>query len=494
MPSVHLSDISFAYRDSVPLFDAASATFGPGWTGLVGANGAGKTTLLQIVAGALEPDRGSVDVPRDVVFCPQIVDEPGPEVFQFAAAWDGDAFTLRGRLELDPDELGRWSTLSPGERKRWQVGAALIRDPDVLLLDEPTNHIDVATRDLLVASLHGYRGIGVIVSHDRRLLNELCVRTARIHRTAITIWNGPYDVARLEWERAAAGVASEKDALRAEERRLHRLADRQRRAMEVRQRSDRRSRRQAGAKDSDARSMEKKKRQAGGAKAASADLNRVAARAERTGAAAEQLFVDKPLGTSVFVDYEPPGRRVLLSHHGPLVAGDTVLVPEVEVRVERSSRIWLRGVNGAGKTTLLRALVEGSSLPDGKLLWLPQDQTAAERRQVLRIVETLAAPERGLVLNVVAALGVDPDQVLASELPSPGEARKLTLALGLARHAWCVVLDEPTNHLDLPSIERFEVALAEYPGALVVVSHDERFATAITDHEWVLADGALIES
>jgi ATPase subunit of ABC transporter with duplicated ATPase domains len=98
---------------------------------------------------------------------------------------------------------------------------------------------------------------------------------------------------------------------------------------------------------------------------------------------------------------------------------------------------------------------------------------------------------RGRVLSLVAALGVDPDRLLASAAPSPGEARKLALALGLGRHAWCLVLDEPTNHLDLPSIERLEEALVAYPGALVLVSHDDRFAGACTATTWRVTGGQV---
>jgi ATPase subunit of ABC transporter with duplicated ATPase domains len=94
-------------------------------------------------------------------------------------------------------------------------------------------------------------------------------------------------------------------------------------------------------------------------------------------------------------------------------------------------------------------------------------------------------------MNGVAALGVDPESLLESERPSPGEARKLALASGLARQVWGLLLDEPTNHLDLPSIERLEAALAAYPGALLLVSHDEAFAQQLCDERWVFEDGEL---
>ncbi|MFP2912850.1 ABC transporter ATP-binding protein, partial [Pyxidicoccus sp. 3LFB2] len=97
----------------------------------------------------------------------------------------------------------------------------------------------------------------------------------------------------------------------------------------------------------------------------------------------------------------------------------------------------------------------------------------------------------GRVLSLVAALGVDPERLLASEQPSPGEARKLLIARGLGQHAWALVLDEPTNHLDLPSIERLEVALREYPGALLLVSHDAAFARACTSESWRVEHGQV---
>ena len=156
-------------------------------------------------------------------------------------------------------------------------------------------------------------------------------------------------------------------------------------------------------------------------------------------------------------------------------------------------RIHLVGPNGAGKTTLLQSLARGSDLGADKLLHLPQELGEDATRDLLERVRSLRPDARGRVLSLVAALGVDPERLLASERPSPGEARKLAMAFGLGGGAWCLVLDEPTNHLDLPSVERLEGALAAYPGAVLLVSHDDTFAGRTTTRRWRLEDGRLVK-
>src|SRR5262249_31759625 len=148
---VSFERVSFAFRDSVPLLSDVSLRFGTGWTGIVGANGSGKTTLLRLFAGELAPESGRVvRDPRGLALrrAAQRCDRREPDVTELAATQHGVARRTREALRLEPDSLTRWSTLSPGERKRWQIGAALAAEPGALVLDEPTNHLDAEAREL----------------------------------------------------------------------------------------------------------------------------------------------------------------------------------------------------------------------------------------------------------------------------------------------------------------------------------------------------------
>ncbi|HWM85090.1 MAG TPA: ATP-binding cassette domain-containing protein, partial [Kofleriaceae bacterium] len=143
--AIRAAHLAFAHGDAVPLLEDVSFHLSPGWWGLVGDNGAGKTTLLRLFAGRLRPGAGSLAVEPDwarIALCEQSVAEVPEDAGGLAGAGDGDAIRLRARLRLEPDDLARWDTLSPGERKRWQIGAALFTAPEILLCDEPTNHLD----------------------------------------------------------------------------------------------------------------------------------------------------------------------------------------------------------------------------------------------------------------------------------------------------------------------------------------------------------------
>lgn len=490
MPSLIFRGVAFAFADALPLFEDVSLRLSPGIHGIVGENGGGKTTLLRLAAAQLAPDRGTIhSEPAGalVAYCPQTVDVLGDDIRAFAAAGDGAALALRGMLSLDPTGLERWSTLSPGERRRWQLAAALHSEPDVLLADEPTNHLDGDARYQVIAALAGFRGTALVVSHDRALLDAVTQSTLRVHNAGVEVYALPYSEARAAWEREAEARATERETRKedhaAAARKLAEARDRRARADQERSSS----RRMKNRNDHDARSMGRKV-VIGWAEGRLGRL--VGARKselERAAAAIPAFAGARAVGRSIFVGYEPsPRAHVLRLDVAELRAGARVLLRDVHVAVARNARVHIAGPNGAGKSTLVNALVASATLPPDKLLCLPQEIDPAAAVELLKSARKLPPEERGRTLSLVAALGVDPDRLLASRAPSPGEARKLAIALGLARRVHALILDEPTNHLDLPSIERIEAALEGYPGALVIVSHDDNFAAQLATEQWRL--------
>ena len=495
MPAIRCHDVRLAYQGRAPVLDEVELHLGAGWTGIVGPNGAGKTTLLRAVIGELPASAGAITIdPADasVRLCEQRVDEPGQDVLALAGATDRTAMRWLRRLSLDPSQVERWQTLSAGERKRWQLAGALAAEPEVLALDEPTNHLDAATRTALIEALRRFRGIGLVVSHDRALLDELTRATICVDRGTAAAYPGGYSAARELWEAEAEARRSAWATADAERKRAARLLADARRAESSASKAVSASSRIKGPRDSDGRSMGAKNLAAW----AAAGAGRVVARRRRAldeaEAEAAERTMEKARGRAVELDWEPPARRWLATLDGvALRAGSKLVARDVHVAVARDARIHVAGDNGAGKSTLLAALVAAASIPPDRLLWLPQEIGAEEGRALAAEIAALPGAERGRVGQLAAALGQDPSRALSSGLPSPGEVRKLAIARGLARRVWLVVLDEPTNHLDLPSIERLQDALAAYPGALVIATHDARFAEGLTSDTWQLEKGTI---
>jgi ATPase subunit of ABC transporter with duplicated ATPase domains len=166
----------------------------------------------------------------------------------------------------------------------------------------------------------------------------------------------------------------------------------------------------------------------------------------------------------------------------PLGAQRRLVLPDLAVCPD--DRIGLVGRNGAGKSTLIRHLVTRLELPPERFIYMPQEIDLAASRRILNEVRSLTRRELAPVMTFVSRLGSRPEKLLETDEPSPGELRKLLLALGVARHPWLIIMDEPTNHLDLPSIECLEEALADCFSAVVLVSHDTLLLQRLTQIRW----------
>jgi len=474
-PLLLLQDIHLTFG-ATPLLAGAELSVGPGERlCLVGRNGSGKSTLLKIAADQLEPDGGSRFLQPSVTirYLPQEPDLRGfatTHAFVEAGLAPGDdphrARFLLETLGLTGEEEP--ARLSGGESRRAALARTLAPDPDILLLDEPTNHLDVAAIEGLEEALAAMRSAIVLVSHDRRFLENL---------SRATVWLDRGTTRRLEQGFAAFEEWRDK-VLEEEETDRHKL-DRKI-AMEehwVRYGVTARRKRNQGRM----RALQ--------------DLR----------SARQRARANRPIGDVALAvqDAQLSGKLVIEAENVAKSFGDRPIVRGLTLRVERGDRIGFIGPNGAGKTTLLN-LLTGVLPPDAGTVRLGTNiapATLDQRRDSLdpeaTVTETLTSGRgetvsiNGETRHVVGYLRdflFRPEQARSPvKSLSGGERGRLMLARALARPSNLLVLDEPTNDLDLETLDLLQEMLADYPGTLLIVSHDrdflDRVATSVIAFE-----------
>jgi ATPase subunit of ABC transporter with duplicated ATPase domains len=485
------NSVTFSYPSSErPALRGSSFELAPGWTGVTGENGAGKTTLLLLAAGLLQPSAGSVRGPGDSLYCPQRTDAIPESWEELFFAGDNDAGRLLNSLGIGEDWPYRWETLSHGERKRFQLAVALRRNPGFLAVDEPTNHLDAEASALALEALGTYRGIGLVVSHDRALLDGLCGNCLFLRDGTVTLRPGGVSKGLAEEERERAEQRGARKRLAEEEERLAVEAGRRKRAVEGSR--NRLSKRGLDPKDRDGRGKINLARLSGKDTAAANLHKRMKNRAEEAGEALERAAKPRERKQGLTLEGQRArADRLLFLEPGtiPLGEGRSLSFPELVVRPE--DRIALTGPNGSGKSTLIRLalsrLEADSTVPVPRpLLCLPQELGAGESRAILEATLREEEKFRGEIFARFSLLGSDPRQLFSSALPSPGEIRKLMIARGIFHNPALIIMDEPTNHLDLVSIGLLETALAEFRGALLLASHDEAFLSRLTRRNWAI--------
>ena len=470
-----LTDIHLTFGGT-PLLTGASLDVTAGdRIALVGRNGSGKSTLLRIAAGLIEPDAGERFAhPGALVrYLPQEVDFAGHErVLDYVAAGLGptaDPHVARTLL----DELGLTgteptATLSGGEARRAAIARVLVADPDVLLLDEPTNHLDLPAIEWLEARLARLKAAIVLISHDRRFLETL---------SRTTLWLDRGTTRRLD-KGFAAFEAWRDEVLEKEEADRHKL--------------DRKIAREDQWMHGGVTARRKR------------NVRRVRELAELRKSRREERRAVGNVKLDA-AEGQLSGRLVIEATGLSKSYGGSAIVSGFSTRILRGDRVGLVGPNGAGKTTLLK-LLTGELAPDAGTLRLGanlQIVTLDQRRDELDPAWTVADALTGgrgdqVVINGrarhVASYMKDflfqPEQARSPVgVLSGGERGRLMLARALSKPSNLLVLDEPTNDLDLETLDLLQELLADYPGTLLLVSHDRDFLDRVVTST-IAPDGA----
>lgn len=485
---IRFDNVYFAY-DSLgqPIFEDLSLSFDRGFTGVVGPNGAGKTTLLHLVSGRLVPQAGRVHRPECITLCDQRTDSAPQALPQLMDATDALACRIRGRLKLQLDWTDRWETLSHGERKRAQIAVALWQEPDVLAIDEPSNHLDAEGRRLVQEALEMFHGVGIIVSHDRALVDTLCSHILWLSPSDVRLYPGNYSKARALRETEHQQQCHARAQVKLQMSKVRRQKTTHSR--DVAKSRKRNSKRGLARGDADARAKRDLARLTGKDGQPGRKLKRLASQEARLASELTQTHVRKQSSYAISLEGERyRGDRLIHLTATDLPLGNSRHVYQPECTIGPTDRIGLIGPNGCGKSTLLNHLIEQSQLPPHRVIYLPQEISEEEAQQTMQSIRHLSPAPLGDLMTFVGCLGSDPERLLQTELPSPGEMRKLMLALGMLQRPYIVIMDEPTNHLDIPSIEALERTLKACDCALILVSHDRHFLDTLTNTTWEIVE------
>lgn len=485
-PYIKFNRVSFSYHTTVkPLIENLTLHLANGWTGLVGANGCGKTTLLKLSAGILDPVSGSIQRSGPSLYCSQRTDNLPQAADRFFASHRRSARILTERMSLDSGWLDGWSHISHGMRKRLQVAVALWREPDLLALDEPFNHLDMEAKEVIREALETYPGIGLVVSHDRELLDGLCDRCLFFSSNTIACRPGGYTAGMAEQKKEDLSIKRRLDQKKRARKKLQR--EYQRRKDRARSADRKLSKGNLSAKDRDAKSRIDLARLTGKDGQAGRLQKQLTARMEKLDDDLSQIKTARDVDLGIWLPGSRSTRNYLLDMPGqglPLGA-DSLKVPRLFIRPE--DRIALTGPNGSGKSTLIRRIVTSLNVAPDHLLYIPQEVTEEGAKTLLQQIKRLPSEPLGHLMTIVSRLNSRPVNLMTSEGPSPGETRKLMLALGILNQPHIIIMDEPTNHMDLPSITCLEDALKSSPCALLLVSHDRIFLEALTRIKWTIS-------
>ncbi len=534
---IKIDNLRFEYNHN-PVLDRITFTIGPGdRIGLVGPNGAGKSTLLKLIEGQLDPTAGKIDRTRDIVgFMPQELTpwrdltaracieqltgiaqayqelEAASELMmedesRYSTALEAldtlGAYSLDERLPRALQEVGlttealekKVSDLSGGQQTKLALASILVAKYDVFLLDEPTNNLDIAGIEILEKFIASASAGFLIISHDRRFLKETMNKIVELREAAggMGFFGGGF----ADWR-----IAEERE--RAAQARAHREAEHDRRKLEEAMQkkmaqSVRTDRAEKGSRDNDKMATDKKNESASKSLAkASKALETRLDRLETIDRPDDEVDLKLLFPTT---NAKPGGDMVKLEKAFAQYEGKALGPYNFVVR--GGDRVAVIGPNGEGKSTFVKLLA--GLIEPGKG---SREVAEATRIGYLAQQPEFDRPEESLVDNVARMAGADQtkaatelarfgiardSQTLPTTRISPGQRGKAFLAVHALRATNLLIMDEPTNHLDVRASEALGKALATYPGALIVVSHDRDFlADAKMNRFAVVENGSIL--
>ena len=493
-------------RGGKPLFDNVSLTVYPGWkVGVTGANGSGKSTLFALLRDELHPDAGSLDMPPGWTLAHVAQETPALPVPALEFVLDGDAElrqiesglqaaeaahdgTRQAELHARFDSIGGYSArarasklmaglgfaarqlewpvaeFSGGWRVRLNLAQALMCRSDLLLLDEPTNHLDLDAVLWLEQWLRAYPGTLLLISHDRDVLDNVADHIVHIGQQRITLYTGNY--AAFEDQRAAR-LALQQSAYEKQQREIAHLE-----SFITRFRAKATKARQAQSR---IKALER--------------MERIAA-----------AHVDSPFSFG-FAGPERLPNPLLAVEKAAAGYGERTILSNVNLVIGSGARLGLLGPNGAGKSTLIKLLAgllpplagrieTGQGLAIGYFAQHQLEQLRPDWSALRHLQKLDERASEQALRNFIGGFGFNGDRALEPVAPfSGGEKARLALALLIWQRPNLLLLDEPTNHLDLDMRHALTLALQDYQGALIVVSHDRHLLRTVTDEFLLVAEG-----
>ena len=475
MSVINIEHISKLYGDRMVLDDLSCSVDAGDKIGIIGVNGTGKSTLLRMIAGDEEPDSGTIIFSRGMTvgWLPQNPDFPEKgSVLSYVCEGSGEdyAFESEAKSMLNSLELYDFRQpireLSGGQKKRAALCRVLLQNTDVLILDEPTNHLDSFMADWLEKYLARYKGVLLLVTHDRYFLDRVTTQIWEVDAgkvyTYLSNYSGYLERKAEKEERAQAAERKRQSILRVELQWVMR-----------------------GAR---ARSTKQKARLERFERLKSMDAPQSARQVEM-----------EVVGTRL-------GKKTIVLEHIAKSYGDRQLFTDFSYIFRRYERIGFVGANGCGKSTLMRILA-GKEQPDGgtvdwgetiKIGYFAQEcEVMDERQRVIDYIRDEAeyvqtSAGRISATRMLERFLFSPDMQYAPIAKiSGGERRRLYLLKVLMGAPNVLILDEPTNDLDIATLQVLEGFLDNFPGIVIVVSHDRYFLDRIADRIAAFEDGRI---